>query len=59
MKSPQYNQQAEPEQCKSEVKEMYLPEGRTWISISEKIRVMLENLSEEIKSHRTPPLSPN
>lgn len=49
-KSPQYTLQGEPEQCKSEVWEMYLPKGITWTSISEITVAMLENLSEETKS---------
>ena len=58
-KSPQYVLQGEPEQCKSEVWEMYLPKGITWTSISEIIVAILENLSEETKSDRAPSRSPN
>ena len=58
-KSPQYTLQGEPEQCKSEVWEMYLPKGITWTSISEIIVAILENLSEETKSDRAPSCSPN
>ena len=58
-KSPQYTLQGEPEQCKSEVWEMYLPKGITWTSIPEIIVAILENLSEETKSDRAPSRSPN
>ena len=34
-KSPQHNQQAEPEQWNSEVEVMYLPKPGNWLSISE------------------------
>ena len=46
-KSPQYNQQAEPEpeQCKSEVEEMHLPKPRNWPSISKNTGA--KNPSEE------------
>ena len=33
-KSPQYNQQSEPEQCKSEIEEMHLLKPGNWPSIS-------------------------
>ena len=46
-KSPQYNQQAEPEQCKSDVGEMFLTKFGNWPSLSENVDAMLENPSEE------------
>ena len=39
-KSPQYHQQAEPEQCKSKVEKMYLSKFGNWPSISENIGAM-------------------
>ena len=48
--SLQYNQQEEPEQCKSEVEEMYLPKSGNWPSIPENTDAMLENASEETVS---------
>ena len=46
-KSPQYNQQSEPDQCKSEAEEMYSPKPRNWLSISLNTGAMLNNTSEE------------
>ena len=36
-KSPQYNQQEEPEQCKSEVEDIYLQKPGKWTFLSENI----------------------
>ena len=46
-KSPQYNQQSELDQCKSEAEEMYSPKPRIWLSISLNTGAMLNNTSEE------------
>ena len=46
-KSPQYNQQSEPDQCKTEAEEMYSPKPRNWLSISLNTGAMLNNTSEE------------
>ena len=39
-KTRQYNQQEEPEQCKSELEGMYLSKPGNWISISENTGAM-------------------
>ena len=46
-KIPSYNWQAEPQQCKSEVEEMYLPKPGHWLSIPENNGVILINSFEE------------
>ena len=46
-KSPQYNQHAELEQCKSEVDEICLPKPGNWLSLPENTSPMIENPSYE------------
>ena len=46
-KSPRYNQQAEPEQCKSKVEVIYLAKPGNWPSQYEFTGTMLKNPSEE------------
>ena len=46
-KSPWYNEQAEPEQCKSKVEVIYLAKPGKWPSQYEFTGTMLENTSEE------------
>ena len=46
-KSTWYNQQAEPEQCKSKVEIIYLAKSGNWSSQHEFTGTMLENPSEE------------
>ena len=46
-KSPQFNQQAQPDQCKPEVQEMYSSDSGNCLSISVNAGAILENSSEE------------
>ena len=48
--SPQYNKQAEPEQLKSKVEEMYLTKPGNWPDKSENTDAMIENPFVETKS---------
>ena len=40
-KSLHYNQQEEPEQCKSEVEEVYVPKPEKWLSVFENTVIIL------------------
>lgn len=46
-KSPPYNQEAKPEQCKPKLEEIYLSKPGNWPSQYEFTGTMLENPSEE------------
>ena len=48
--SPQYNKQAEPEQLKSKVEEMYLTKPGNWPDKSENTDAVIENPFVETKS---------